>query len=272
MGSETSNQEIISRKLDSSQKFYEFYAEASESDNTVTRFKAIRKTVLRSLGRDPEGPCNLTVADIGCGAGTQSMIWARHGSNIHSIDVNEKLVELARKRAIENDLDIEFFVGSATSLPWEDNSIDVCLVPELLEHIPDWQECLDECCRILRQGGVLFITTSNKLCPKQEEFYLPLYSWYPEIAKRHYERLAKTTRPDIAGHAEFPAINWFTFYTLRSELAKRGLTVKDRFDVMDVEGKNRFWRFVIRAVRGSFLLRFLGQVLTPYTLVVGSKS
>lgn len=271
MGSEASNQEITPRSPESDQKFYEFYAEASESGDTIRRFEAIRKTVLRSLGGGAESPCDLTVADIGCGAGTQSMIWASYGSKVHSIDVNVKLVELARKRACENDLDIEFLAGTATSLPWPDNSIDICLVPELLEHVPDWQECLDECCRILRKGGVLFITTSNKLCPKQDEFHLPLYSWYPGIAKRHFEHLARTSKPDIAGHAEFPAINWFTFYSLRRELARRGMIAKDRFEVMDVQGRNNFWRSVIETVRGSSMLRFLGQVLTPYTLVVALR-
>jgi 2-polyprenyl-6-hydroxyphenyl methylase/3-demethylubiquinone-9 3-methyltransferase len=59
---------------------------------------------------------------------------------------------------------------------WPNRSMDVCLVPELLEHVREWRECLADFARVLRPGGVLVLTTNNKLCPVQQEFNLPLYS------------------------------------------------------------------------------------------------
>jgi len=115
--------------------------------------------------------------------------------------------------------------------------MDVYVVPELLEHVVDWEGVLNEAARILRPNGVLFLSTTNALCPVQNEFNLPLYAWYPAFMKRHYERLAVTTRPEVANYAKYPAVNWFTFYSLRSALRARGF---NRFlDRLDMKRQDR---------------------------------
>src|SRR5205807_1840429 len=152
------------------------------------------------------------------------------GHKVRALDVNEPLIDLARRRAQGQGLDIAFEVGSATALPWAPASMDVCLLPELLEHVADWQACLREASRILRPGGLLYISTTNVLCPLQEEFNLPAYSWYPTSLKRHCERLAVTTRQSLANHAKYPAVNWFSFYSLRDWLTALDFKCYDRFD------------------------------------------
>jgi 2-polyprenyl-6-hydroxyphenyl methylase/3-demethylubiquinone-9 3-methyltransferase len=150
--------------------------------------------------------------------------------------------------------------------------MDVCLFPELLEHVADWQSCLNEAARILRPGGLLYLSTTNVLCPRQEEFNLPLYSWYPEPLKRYCERLAVTTHPALAGYATYPAVNWFSFYGLRDFLEPLGFRCLDRFDLIDTAGKGRLAQFIVTALRGVPLLRFLGHVATPSTYLVAVKS
>ena len=54
------------------------------------------------------------------------------------------------------------------------------------------------------------------------EFNLPLYSWYPDPLKRYCERLAVTTRPQVANFDKYPAVNWFSFYELRVFLSRYG--------------------------------------------------
>jgi 2-polyprenyl-6-hydroxyphenyl methylase/3-demethylubiquinone-9 3-methyltransferase len=214
----------------------------------------------------------ISAADNGCGAGTLSTLLAERGHHIHGLDVNEPLVSLARERAQSRNLDIDYRIGSATELPWETESMDICISPELLEHVPEWSRCLDEFCRILKPGGILYLSTNNVLCPKQQEFNLPLYSWYPAPLKRYYERLAKTTRPQLAGYATYPAVNWFTFYSLRKELRSRGFTSCDRFDIMRTDDKSGPARIALQLVRKIPVLRFIAHVFTPYTVVVAVKN
>jgi 2-polyprenyl-3-methyl-5-hydroxy-6-metoxy-1,4-benzoquinol methylase len=258
-------------KVSSEERFYDYYADASQSEVTLQRFLSIRELVLRIVEKENGSPGNLEVADIGCGAGTQSMMWAEKGHRLHGLDVNESLLDLARNRAARAGYVIDFRVGSALNLPWPTESMDVCLVPELLEHVAEWKRCLSECSRILKPGGMLFVTTTNKLCPIQQEFNLPLYSWYPTFIKRYFERLAVTTHPQLANFARYPAVNWFTFYGLREVLANHGFRCFDRFDVMDMSRQSVVKLLAVRAIQAVPFLRWLAHVATSGTTVLAVK-
>jgi ubiquinone/menaquinone biosynthesis C-methylase UbiE len=255
--------------------FYQYYAEESLSEATLERFESTRAMVMRVLAMLGRSAAGLRVADIGCGAGTQCRIWARDGHTVFGCDVNEGLIELAQQRATEEGLadTTRFRLASAESLPLDDGSVDVCLLPELLEHVVDWERCLDECARIVRPGGLLFLSTTNKLCPVQQEFDLPLYSWYPAPLKRHYEKLSTTTRPELVNHATYPAIHWFSFYGLRRELQKRGFDrCLDRFDCIDTSARGAAARSIVGAVRALPPLRLLAQMCTPYTALMAIRA
>lgn len=255
----------------SHQEFYEYYAKQSHDPQTLCRLRGIMDAVLRVLGRASAETISLNVLDVGCGAGTLTKLWAQQGHVAHGLDVNAPLLQLAQTRANEEGLSAEFRVGTATDLPWPDASMDVCMVPELLEHVGEWERVLDEACRVLRPGGVLYISTSNKLCPKQNEFNLPLYSWYPSFLKRHYEKLAVTTRPELANYAKYPAVHWFTYFQLQRELLKRGCVSQDRFDMMRRPGAGGLWQAIPALMRVLPPLRWLGHVFTPYTALAAQK-
>lgn len=253
------------------ERFFEYYARESQSEKAFQRFRRVRDTILR-LRCDGAGSRILEVADIGCGAGTQSLVWAGSGHSVHALDINEPLLQLGRERAAAAGYAIDFRVGSATGLPWTDQSMDVCIALELIEHVADWQACVDEFARILRPGGVLFMTTTNRLCPIQEEFNLPLYSWYPGRLKRRCERIAVTTRPGLANYAKYPAVNWFTFYQLQTYLVALGFQSLDRFQIMDATGKSALSRLLISSMRSIPALRRLGQICTPGTRILAIKA
>ena len=252
-------------------EFYDYYARESESDEARGRFARVRDMILSRFGPGAADRV-LHVADVGCGAGTQSIVWAQSGHTVHALDVNERLVQLGRERAARAGCAIDFRVGSATDLPWADNSIDVCIALELIEHVADWESCVNEFARVVRPGGVLFLTTTNRLCPIQEEFNLPVYSWYPSPLKRHYEQLATTTRPELANFAKYPAVNWFTFYRLREFLAGRGFESLDRFQMMNLQGKGLPARMLVGAMRTLPPARLLGQLFTPGTRLLAVKT
>ena len=250
--------------------FYDYYAAESQSPATVARFRGIQAAVLR-VASNAGLPEQLEVGDIGCGAGTQARLWAERGHRVRGIDVNAPLIELARQRTQTQQLNIQFELGSATALPWPSASLHVCLVPELLEHVADWQSCLAEACRVLRSGGLLYLSTTNVLCPLQEEFNLPAYSWYPAPLKRYCERLAVTTRPGLANYAKYPAVHWFSFYGLRRFLAPMGFECLDRFDLMDTASKGAQVRHLVSMVRRVPLLRLMAHFATPGTYLIAIK-
>ena len=253
------------------QEFYDYYASESRSEATLQRFRGIQAAVLR-IAAQTGMRAQLNVAGVGCGAGTQSRLWAERGHRVFGMDVNERLIRLARQRTEETAVVVTYDVGTATALPWADGTMDVCLLPELLEHVADWQSCLNEAARVLRPGGLLYLSTTNVLCPRQEEFNLPMYSWYPGSLKRYCERLAMTTRPALASYATYPAVNWFSFYGLRDFLKPLGFRCLDRFDLIDTANKGGLAQFIVTMLRAIPLLRFLGHVATPSTYLVAVKS
>lgn len=251
----------------SRQEFIEYYEKESLTEVTHQRFQGVLDNMVRLAARMDRRLDHCRVLDVGCGAGTQSMLWAEAGHQVTGVDINAALIETANARAAERSLDVAFRVASATRLPCESASMDVCLMPELLEHVAQWEMCLSEALRVLKPGGILFLSTTNVLCPIQSEFNLPLYSWYPRGVKRRFERLAATTRPELANHARYPAVNWFSFYGLRRYLSSRSMTSFDRFDVMDVSSRSRMQRALLHMIWRLPLARFLAHILTPGTAI-----
>lgn len=251
--------------------FLAYYERESVSEQTIGRFTRIRDRAFdlwfeRNRRDDP-----LDVVDIGCGAGTQALLWAEQGHRVRALDVNEPLLQVGRERARQRGLTVDFRLGTATALPFDTASVDICLLPELIEHVADWESCVREAARILRPNGVLYLSTTNWLCPVQEEFNLPLYSWYPPALKRHYERLAVTTRPELANHARYPAVHWFSFFQLREYLVPLGFTCLDRFDMLARQPLSGAKRVITSIVRSSEVTRLVAHVFSGGTTVWALK-
>jgi 2-polyprenyl-6-hydroxyphenyl methylase/3-demethylubiquinone-9 3-methyltransferase len=262
--------QLADQRHNADPRFVEYYTEASTSPATLARFRKLMDALLK-LRRSIGSACDrLDVIDVGCGAGTQALIWAEQGHRVKGVDVSAPLVEVARQRSTSSGKSAQFEVGDAQNLPAAGASADVVLLSELLEHIAPWQAVLDEATRVLRPGGLLYVSTTNKLCPIQEEFDLPGYSWYPNALKRRCEQMAVTTHPHWVQHASYPAVNWFSFYQLRDWLRERNCDALDRFDMVARTSVGARAQ-IARMTSTLAPLRLLGQVLTPYTVVVAHK-
>lgn len=255
----------------SHQEFVDYYTEKDQRPESIQNFQEVRKKISRFLPTEMEGSRVLDVLDVGCNAGTQCAIWAELGHRVHGLDINEPILELAKERARAKGHEIDFQLGTADALPWPDQSMDIGIALQLLEHVADWKRCLKEFDRVLRPGGVMFLSTVNALCPRQDEFNLPCYSWYPAALKRYFERLAVTTRPGLVNFAKYPAVNWFTPYSLARELRRNGYSCYDRFDLVDLHGRRGLAKFVLSSARAVPALRWLGFLFTTGTVILAVK-
>lgn len=256
---------------DHGQAFLDYYERASVSDRTIGRFSRIRDCALMLAREQGSQEQRLDVVDIGCGAATQAMLWAEQGHRVAALDASESLVAIGQQRARDRGLSIDFRVGVAQALPFSSEGFDVVLMPELLEHVAQWEECLIEAVRVLRAGGVLYVSTTNKLCPVQQEFNLPLYSWYPPALKRWCEAKAVSTRPEWANHTRYPAVNWFSYYGLEKWFDAHGVDTLDRFDILSRQRLNRRDRAVVALIQRYRAFKFLAQTATEGTMVWGLK-
>jgi SAM-dependent methyltransferase len=96
------------------------------------------------------------VLDIGCGAGTDLLLAARRVGPLGRIGVD--MTEAMRRRAAAGAeacglTHVDVRAGDATSLPVEDQSIDVVISNGVLNLVPDKPRALAEIARVLKPGG-----------------------------------------------------------------------------------------------------------------------
>ena len=72
-------------------------------------------------------PVGATVLDIGCGAGAEAIFLARLGFQAIGVDSSVKAIEIARMRAAEAGIEVDFRLADATDLPLSDGSIDFAM-------------------------------------------------------------------------------------------------------------------------------------------------
>jgi ubiquinone biosynthesis O-methyltransferase len=103
-----------------------------------------------------------TVLDLGCGGGFMSEALAARGATVIGVDVSSGAIAIARRHAESKDLSIRYLVASGEDLPLPDASVDRVVCVDVLEHVRDLDQVLDEIRRVLRPGGVFLFDTINR--------------------------------------------------------------------------------------------------------------
>lgn len=101
------------------------------------------------------------VMDIACGDGYGSNLMAQKAAKVIGVDISEEAVLSARDKYRRANL--EYKVGSADKIPAPDNTIDVLISFETLEHHDRHDEMMQEIKRVLVPGGLCIISTPDKL-------------------------------------------------------------------------------------------------------------
>ncbi len=68
-------------------------------------------------------PGGATVLDVGCGAGAEAIFLARCGFRSIGVDSSARALEIARARAVEAGVEVDFRLAEATGLPFAAGSI-----------------------------------------------------------------------------------------------------------------------------------------------------
>ena len=101
------------------------------------------------------------ILDVACGSGYGSAhLFQRGARMVVGGDIFIPAIEAARKVHIKPV--VEFLVLDATSLPFADNSFEVVVSMETIEHLEQCRDYLRECHRVLKSGGIFICSTPNK--------------------------------------------------------------------------------------------------------------
>ena len=95
------------------------------------------------------------VLEIGIGSGLNLPLYSTHVREIHGIEPEPRLTEMAQQRAGSSPIPTTFIKGYAEAIPLEDRSIDTVVTTWTLCSIPDVNAALREMRRVLKPSGQL---------------------------------------------------------------------------------------------------------------------
>jgi len=132
------------------------------------------------------------VLDIACGEGYGSFLLADHAKSVIGVDISDEVIRHARnKYAISN---LKFEQGDCLCIPIKDNSIDIVVSFETVEHHDQHDKMLSEIKRVLRPGGILVISTPersqmSKISQQRNEFHVKelSYSEFAGLLSRYFK-------------------------------------------------------------------------------------
>lgn len=103
---------------------------------------------------------NKDVLDIGCGAGGKTIFYASQGVNkIIGVEILEKYKKDAEDLAKKYNMSekFSFVCADASKTPFEDESFDTIIMNDAMEHVDEPEKVLEECYRILKKNGKLYL-------------------------------------------------------------------------------------------------------------------
>lgn len=143
----------------------------------------------------------LDCLDIGCSGGHITHELGARFRRTVGIDTDAQALEIAR--GIGETPGLTFEQGSATAMPFADESFDVVVCNHVYEHINDQEGMLREIHRVLRPGGVCYFGAGNRFAPIEPHYRLPALAWPPKPVANAYLRLAGKQGPYGENHLSY---------------------------------------------------------------------
>ena len=116
------------------------------------------------------------VLDIACGEGYGSAMLASRAKSVIGVDIDQASIEHARK-VYQDIAGLQFQHGDAAKIPLADNSVDLVVSFETIEHHDRHREMIAEVRRVLRPDGLLILSSPNrdvysKMSGQHNEFHV----------------------------------------------------------------------------------------------------
>ena len=164
---------------------------------------AVGERLVRRLGVRPGQP----VVDVACGTGNAAIPAARAGGQVTGIDLTPEMLEVARDRARDAGVDVEWREGDAEALPLADAHAEVVLSTFGCMFAPRHEVVADELARVLAPDG-----------------RLGLCAWTPEGVFGEFFRIVGAYLPEDPEFVD-PPLAWGDPSRVRELFEGTGLTV-----------------------------------------------
>jgi len=152
------------------------------------------------------------ILEVGCGRGEFAIFLRRQfpDADIAGIDFSEAAIQIAAERSEKGEANVNFIRADAENLPFDDETYDLVISCECMEHVHDPEKMARELSRIARLGAKICLTTENYL---NGMMVARFHSWL-------------IGRPFNSGSGVQPRENLIFFWNVKRWLEKAGLSVE----------------------------------------------
>lgn len=109
------------------------------------------------------------VLDVGTGSGVIASHISKKCKSFVSVDVVDRRI----------DKGYRFMQVAGAKLPFKNNSFDIVVSNQVIEHMPAQQVHVNEIYRVLKKSGVCYMSTPNRWWPIEVHSGLPCIGWLP---------------------------------------------------------------------------------------------
>lgn len=158
------------------------------------------------------------ILDLGCGPGKFLPSLARYG-NVIGLDLFPLDYDRSAKKEIKSFKNVDLIKGDIEKLPFLNNSVDLIIAADVLEHIPNVRQALEEILRTLKPEGSLIISipTENLIYKILRFFFRGTFKLSAHLHTRMYLRSLIDEKMIIKSNSKIPFNFLFLWEILRYE-------------------------------------------------------
>ena len=113
---------------------------------------------------------DMKVFEFGCGTGSTAITHAPHVAHIHATDISERMIEIAREKAVAAGVsNVSFEVAAIDTFEAPDDSYDAVLALSILHLVEDRDAVIAKVHRLLKSGGIF---VSSTVCLSETMWWL----------------------------------------------------------------------------------------------------
>ncbi len=157
---------VDSKEIHHFKKFASTWWEEDGPYKSLHELNPIRLQYIRD--HLPQDISTLKVLDVGCGGGLLCEPLARLGACVAGLDATEENIQAAQEHArtmglLEAPYSLQYVTGllEDKGVEWKAH-FDVVLALEILEHVSDVSFFLEQCSKVVKKGGLVFVSTLNR--------------------------------------------------------------------------------------------------------------
>lgn len=112
---------------------------------------------------DFDGYRGRKVLDVGCGAGTDLMRFAKGGALVTGVDLSSSAIALARQNFAQQGLAADLREADGEKLPFADDTFDLVFAHGVVQYTAHDSALVEECRRVLKPGGTGVFQVYNRV-------------------------------------------------------------------------------------------------------------